>query len=120
MGGGYSSPYQNYEFKAEFWDFELLRDGVLIEPITPGRQITESTFMGTRASFVDEAYSGWYTYDPEVFMTGRQFTMVIYDAREPEKVHQRKRFEADSKIIRQIRSDFAEVMGESDNKLNNE
>lgn len=96
----------NMEFKAEFWDFKLYRDGQLIQPIHPGRQITESSFDHSLATFVDEAYSGMYAYAPETFMTGNEFVMEIYDAREPEKIHKTVKFKADSKLIKQIRSDF--------------
>lgn len=103
--GGSTAPL-NYEFKAEFQDFKLYRDGVAIEPITPGRQITEINFTSRQASFIDEAYSGMYAYAPEVFLTGSEFRMEIYDAKEPEKVHKTVTFRADSKLIKQIRSDF--------------
>ena len=36
---------------------------------------------------------------------------MVYEAREPEKEHHGKVFKADSKLIRQIRSDFREAMG---------
>jgi hypothetical protein len=112
LGSGLSGrPAQNIhlnmEFKAEFSDFKLYRDGELIQPIHPGRAITESSFDSRLASFVDEAYSGVYMYAPEVFMTGNEFVMEIYDAREPEKIHKTVKFKADSKLIKQIRSDFA-------------
>jgi hypothetical protein len=112
LGSGLSGrPAQNIhlnmEFKAEFSDFKLYRDGQLIQPIHPGRAITESSFDSSLASFVDEAYSGLYMYAPEDFMTGNEFMMEIYDAREPEKVHKTIKFKADSKLIKQIRSDFA-------------
>jgi hypothetical protein len=113
MGGAQSvqNTHFNFEFKAEFQDFKLYRDGVLIEPLKPGRQITESTFTSAQADFVDEAYSGMYSYAPDVFLTGNEFRMEIYDAREPEKVHKTVQFRADSKLIKQIRSDFAETEG---------
>jgi len=101
-----SSLYQTYEFKAEFLDFKIYRDGKLIEPVWEGRAITESSFRAPLASFVDEAYSGMYTYAPEEFMTGEVFEMRIVDAREPNKIHKSKKFKADSKLIRQLRSDF--------------
>ena len=66
-----------------------------------------SGFDRSLASFVDEAYSGLYMYAPEVFMTGNEFVMEIYDAREPEKVHKAVKFKAESKLISQIRSDFS-------------
>jgi hypothetical protein len=97
----------NMEFKAEFLDFKLYRDGELIQPIHPGRAITESSFDSSLATFVDEAYSGVYVYAPEAFMIGNEFQMDIYDAREPEKVHKTIKFKVDSKLIKQIRSDFA-------------
>lgn len=97
----------NMEFKAEFWDFKLYRDGQLMQPIHPGRAITENSFDSSFATFVDEAYSGMYWYAPDLFMTGNEFTMEIYDAREPEKIHKSLKFKADSKLIKQIRSDFA-------------
>lgn len=97
----------NMEFKAEFMDFRLYRDGELIQPIHPGRDITEASFDSSMATFVDEAYSGVYVYSPDVFLTGNEFQMDIYDAREPEKVHKSVKFKADSKLIKQIRSDFA-------------
>jgi len=98
--------HREYEFKAEFMDFKIYRDGTLIEPIWAGRQITEQNFVVPLARFVDEAYSGVYKYAPEEFMTGEVFEMRILDAREPNKTHKSKKFKADSKLIRQLRSDF--------------
>jgi Trypsin-like peptidase domain len=100
----------NMEFKSEFWDFKVYRDGQLVQPITAGRAITESTFASAQATFVDEAYSGMFVYDPETFLTGNEFRFEIYDAREPEKVHKTVTLKADSKLIRQIRSDFASAV----------
>lgn len=98
------------EFKSEFWDFKVYRDGQLLQPITAGRAITESTFASAQATFVDEAYSGMFVCDPEAFLTGNEFRFEIYDAREPEKIHKTVTVKADSKLIRQIRSDFASAM----------
>jgi hypothetical protein len=97
----------NMEFKAEFQDFRLYRDGQLIQPIHPGRQITEASFDSSLATFVDEAYSGIFMYSPEEFTSGNEFMIEIYDAREPEKVHKTVKLKSDSKLIKQIRSDFA-------------
>jgi Trypsin-like peptidase domain len=97
----------NMEFKAEFWDFKVYRDGQLLQPVHAGRAITDSNFASAQFTFVDEAYSGVYVYDPEAFLTGNEFRLEIFDAREPEKVHKTVTFKADSKVIRQIRSDFA-------------
>ena len=100
---------QNYEFKAEFEDFRLYRDGAFIPPVKPGRQITEQSMTGYMFRFIDEAYSGMYVYSPDVFLTGREYRMEIFDAREPGKVHKTVKLDSDSKMIRQIREDFSHV-----------
>lgn len=102
----------NVEFKAEFDDFRLYRDGQLVQPITPGRAITEAALVDRRMIFVDEAYSGFFIYDPAVFMTGEEFRIEIYDAREPGKIHKTIKLKADSKLIKQIRADFAGMADE--------
>jgi hypothetical protein len=51
--------HQTMEFKAEFQELKLYRDGQLVAPITPGRLITEQSLRSAYMSFVDEAYSGW-------------------------------------------------------------
>jgi len=101
---------QTYEFKAEFADFRLYRDGQLVTPITPGRAITSQSVDQYLFSFVDEAYSGVYTYAPEIFMTGNDWRLDVYDAREPGRVHKSIPLNASSKVIQQIRQDFAGVV----------
>jgi hypothetical protein len=96
----------NMEFKSEFWDFKVYRDGKLVTPITSGRDITEATLSSPQATFVDEAYSGMYVYDPSVFLTGSEFRFEVFDARDPDKVHKSVTLKADSKVIRQLRADF--------------
>lgn len=103
--------HANYEFKAEFQDFKLYRDNELIEPLHPGRAITEASFQFPLATFVDEAYSGMYQYAPEVFLTGSVFRLDVFDAREPGRVHKSIALGARSKIILQIRSDFSGIEG---------
>jgi hypothetical protein len=107
-------PHQNVEFKAEFQEVRLYRDGELITPITPGRAVTEAAFEGQNITFVDEAYSGVYVYDPEVFLTGRHFKLEIYDAREPGRPHKVLVLTPESRLLRQIRSDFAKTTTGSD------
>lgn len=99
--------HQTMEFKAEFQDFRLYRDGTLIKPVHPGRAVTEASFQAPLVSFVDEAYSGTYTYSPEVFATGNQFRLDVFDAREPGRVHRSIVLDANSRLIKQIRSDLA-------------
>ena len=94
------------EFKAEFFDFRIYRDGELIEPIMPGRSVVEGTSDRKNSYFVDQAYAGSYIYSPDDFMTGREFRMQIIDARKPHEVHKELVLTADSKLIRQLRSDF--------------
>jgi len=101
---------QTFEYKAEFQELKLYKDGQLVQPITPGRQITEQSLQGELLTFVDEAYSGWYVYQPEVFMTGNSFRLDIYDAREPGRVHKSITLAPQSKLIQQLRRDFAGVV----------
>ena len=110
-GLGVYNTQQNFEFKGEFYDFKVFRDGQLIEPVRPGRQIMENTLDGPLAKFVDEAYAGVYIYAPEEFMTGNEFRFVIYNARTSSQAHHSKTLKATSKLIHQIRSDFREVLG---------
>jgi hypothetical protein len=93
------------EFKGEFLEFRLYRDGKLVEPIMPGRQVVEGSDRNNR--LVDQAYAGSYVYAPEEFLTGNEFKMQIIDARNPHAIHKELLFKADSKLIKQIRADFS-------------
>jgi hypothetical protein len=96
------------EFKAEFLDFRVYRDGELIQPVMPGRQIIEGTADAkTNNRFIDEAYAGTYVYLPSAFLTGKEFKIQVVDARNPDEIHKEVIFTADSPLIRQIRSDFS-------------
>ena len=105
--------HRNVKFKAEFMDFKLLRDGQLVAPIHPGRQITEAAFDAEYFTFVDEAYSGMYSYDPHVFLEGNSYRMEVFDAREPQKAHAVITIKNSDPIIRQLRADFAHLLGGS-------
>ena len=102
--------HQTYEFKAEFQEFKLYRDNELVQPVHPGRAITEQTFQAPYVEFVDEAYSGMYMYRPEVFLTGKSFRVEVYDARDPGRVHKSIVLPAEHKLIQQIRKDFEAVL----------
>lgn len=102
-------PHQQVEFKAEFQELRLYRDGELIAPVHPGRSVTEAAFQGQDITFIDEAYSGMYVYAPEVFMTGTEFRIEVYDAREPGRPHRVILLRPDSRVLQQIRADFAET-----------
>jgi hypothetical protein len=93
------------EFKGEFLEFRIYRDGELISPIMPGRQLVTGTSAKERP-FIDEAYAGSYSYSPEEFMTGAEFRVQVVDARRPKEVHKEIVFREDSPLIQQIRSDF--------------
>ena len=94
------------EFKAEFLDFRIYRDGKLIEPIMPGRSVIEGSSDRKNSRFIDQAYAGSYIYLPEDFQVGNEFRMQIIDARKPNEIHKELIFTADSKLIRQLRADF--------------
>jgi Trypsin-like peptidase domain len=93
------------EFKGEFLEFRVFRDGTLIEPIMPGRQVIEGS-SDRNSRFIDQAYAGSYVYSPEEFMTGDEFRMQIIDARNPNSIHKELIFKSDSKLIKQLRADF--------------
>jgi hypothetical protein len=94
------------EFKGEFLDLRIYRDGELIQPILPGR----TTIRGTsqrKNRFIDQAYAGSYSYSPDDFQKGSEFRIQIIDARKPDEVHKELVLTADSPLIRQLRSDFS-------------
>jgi trypsin-like peptidase len=94
------------EFKAEFMDLRIYRDGELIEPILPGRAIVEGA-DGKKNRFIDQAYAGSYSYSPDDFQTGSEFRIQIVDARKPNEIHKELIFKSDSPLIQQLRSDFS-------------
>jgi trypsin-like peptidase len=99
------------EFKGEFLEFKIYRDGELIEPIMPGRQVVEGSTDQKNKRFVDQAYAGSYVYSPDEFMTGNEFRIQIIDARNPNVIHKEVVFTADSKLVKQLRSDFTPTPG---------
>jgi len=94
------------EFKGEFLEFRIYRDGQLLEPIMPGRQVVEGSEEEKKRHFDDQAYGGNYIYLPDEFMTGNEFRMQIIDAQDPNVVHKEVVFTASSKLIQQLRADF--------------
>jgi hypothetical protein len=95
------------EFKAEFLDLRIYRDGELIEPILPGRSVIQGSSEPRKSRFIDQAYAGSYTYSPDDFQVGREFRIQIIDARKPDEVHKELVFTSDSPLIQQLRSDFS-------------
>jgi S1-C subfamily serine protease len=98
---------RDMEFKGEFLEFRVYRDGELVEPIMPGRIVIQGKADDAKARFVDEAAAGQYVYSPDDFMTGNEFRIQVVDARKPNEVHSEVVFPATSPMIRQIRSDFS-------------
>src|SRR5262249_2309491 len=99
------------EFKGEFLEFRIYRDGQLLEPIMPGRQVVEGTEEEKRRHLDDQAYGGNYIYSPDEFMTGNVFRMQIIDAPDPNAIHKEVTFTANSKLIQQLRADFSMAPG---------
>jgi hypothetical protein len=106
---------KDVEFKAEFADFRIYRDGQLLEPVIPGRALIQGgEEKGKR--FLDQAYSGSYVYRPEDFLVGDEFRVEVVDARQPDQVHRTIVLTAESPLIRQLRTDFglaAEIFQET-------
>jgi len=98
---------RDMEFKGEFLEYRVYRDGQLVEPITPGRIMIQGQAEDGKARFVDEAAAGQYVYSPDDFMTGNEFRIQVVDARKPNEVHSEVVFTAASPLIQQIRSDFS-------------
>jgi Trypsin-like peptidase domain len=94
------------EFKAEFMDLRIYRDGQLIEPILPGRAVIEGNDAKNHR-FIDQAYAGSYSYSPDDFQGGNEFRIQIIDARKPDAVHKELILTSESPLIRQLRSDFS-------------
>jgi hypothetical protein len=95
------------EFKGQFLQFRLYRDGELIQPVTPGRHVVDGEPSGKHSRLKEAGYGGMYVYEPSEFLVGSNFRMEIVDARRPQQVHSTMEFTEDSRLIRQIRSDFS-------------
>lgn len=99
-------PRRELKLGAEFADFRIVRDGELIEPITPGRAITDTGLQHYDLTYVDAAYSGMYVYAPDAFMDGELFRFEVYEGGERGGLHRFIEVPADSALIEQIRLDF--------------
>ena len=104
---------RNFKYSGEFLRLDVYRDGELIEPLVRGRRLHESA-MRLHDTFYDEAYGGFYKYDPEDFMTGNAFRFVLSTPKSDSlrKSHDSRVFKSNSKMIRQIQQDFREVLGD--------
>ncbi len=77
-----------YRFKADFKKMELLRDGVVIEPIHPGRMPDLEHYHSGNASMEDLSYYGGYEYPPEAFKAGAKMELRIWDEEHANYVHE--------------------------------
>jgi hypothetical protein len=93
------------EFKGEFLEFRIYRDGELIEPIMPGRVVVAGVDHDNQR-YVEQSYGGSYVYAPEEFLTGSEFRVQVIDARTPNEIHKEMTFTAESKLVKQLRADF--------------
>jgi hypothetical protein len=98
------------QFKGEFLEFRIYRDGQLVEPVMPGRQVIAGDADETHR-FAERSYAGNYVYSPIEFLTGTEFRIQIYDVRNPNAFHKELIFGADSKLIKQLRADFTFAPG---------
>lgn len=74
-----SGVQQNFRFKTDFMRMELLRDGVLVEPLYPGRIPHEVDASVGNKSMTDMTYFGAYEYPPEAFKPGAKVELRIWD-----------------------------------------
>jgi hypothetical protein len=79
----------------------------LVQPVHPGRAITEASLEAAYLTVIDEAYGGMYSYLPDVFLTGQTFRMEVFDAREPGRTHAVLTLNVSHSLIQQIRRDLA-------------
>lgn len=100
---------EDYEFKADFRELKLLRDGTEVVPAEFGRVAAVANPYLYEASGRQLSYQGIYAFHPEDFAphadgTPATFTLDIEDARKP---GQRIRIPLDTKMIAAIQKDFA-------------
>jgi S1-C subfamily serine protease len=95
--------HQNFRFKTDFMRMELLRDGVLVEPLYPGRIPHEVDASIGNKSMTDMTYFGAYEYPPEAFKPGAKVELRIWDEK-----REKPRVEEISKVtVSLIWLDFA-------------
>jgi S1-C subfamily serine protease len=73
-----------YRFKTDFLRMELRRDGVVVEPILPGRIKEVANVQRGTASLKDVGYWGYYEYPPEAFAPGATVTLHIWEQDTPD------------------------------------
>ncbi len=74
-----SGVHQNLRFKDDFVRMELWRDGVVVEPILPGRIPHEVDQSIGNKSMRDLTHFGAYEYLPEAFRPGVRVELRVWD-----------------------------------------
>ncbi len=85
IGGlaGASGMPMRYKFKTDFERMELTRDGVVVEPIQPGRAPQVINMAEGVVSMDDVAYYGNYEYPPEAFRPDAKVVLKIWEQGKP-------------------------------------
>jgi hypothetical protein len=102
MIGNYA--HRQYRFKTDFVRMELLRNGVVVEPIHPGRNKEVMSVQGRQESFEDIGVWGRYEYPPEAFKPGATMMLRIWNSDKPQPRAELLKPE----LILRIWSDFRE------------
>lgn len=86
LGGlsGVAPGHVKYKFKTDFERMELSRNGVVVEPIHPGRAPELASVQVPGASIQDIAYYGAYEYPPEAFRPGAKVVLKVWEQRKEE------------------------------------
>ena len=69
---------KRYKFKVDFDRMELVRGGMVVEPLHPGRAPQVLDLETPEAIIEDLAYYGAYEYPPEAFKPGAPITLKIW------------------------------------------
>lgn len=79
---------RKYRFKTDFKKMELLRDGVVVEPIHPGRMPDLGHNRSGNGTIEDFSYYGGYEYPPEAFKAGARLELRIWDEKNLDYAHE--------------------------------
>lgn len=100
MIGNYA--HRKYRFKTDFVRMELLRNGVAVEPLHPGRTKEVTSVEGNNSSMEDIGVWGRYEYPPEAFKPGAVITLRLWNSDKPQPRSESLKPE----LVRRIWSDF--------------
>jgi len=98
-----------YRFKTDFKRMELVRDGVVVEPIHPGRIPDLEQYQSGDMSMEDLTYYGGYEYPPEAFKAGAKMELRIWDEGQSDCVHEEISAERQQRIWNDFSPYFREL-----------